>query len=139
MKSKLSVISLTLLIFLAVGCSSSGQFTSGNLTNVELSKKNYRIVATNVSGEASAGYLIGFSFGSGSNQSTFAVVRVEGKGLLYKEAVEKLWENFELEHGSPVGRQLALVNVRYDTDNLNLIVYTKPKVSIRADVVEFIE
>ena len=139
MKGFLLASSLTLLIFLVTGCSSSGQFSSMNLTNVELSKKNYRIVATNVSGESSAGYLIGLSFGSGSNQSTLALVRVEGKGLLYKEAVENLWENFELEHGSPVGRQLALVNVRYDTDNLNLIVYTKPKVSIRADVVEFIE
>ena len=139
MKDNLLVISLALLIFLATGCSSSGQFSSANLTNVELSENNYRIVATNVSGEAESAYLLGLSFGSGSNQATLALVRVEGKGLLYKEAVENLWENFEQEHGSPVGRQLALVNVRFDTDNLNLLVYTKPKVSIRADVVEFIE
>jgi hypothetical protein len=64
---------------------------------------------------------------------------VDGTGLLYKEAVENLWANFADEHGSPEGRRLALVNVRYDTDNLNLLVYTKPKVSIRADIVEFIE
>ncbi len=139
MKGSLQVMSLTLLIFLATGCSSSGQFSSMNLTNVELSENNYRIVATNVSGEATAGYLLGLSFGNGSNQATLALVRVEGEGLLYKEALENLWDNFEQEYGSPEGRQLALVNVRYDTDNLNLLVYTKPKVSIRADIVEFIE
>lgn len=139
MKGSLLVVSLTLLIFLATGCSSSGQFSSVNLTNVELSESNYRIVATSVSGEATAGYLLGISFGNGSNQATLALVRVEGEGLLYKEALENLWDNFEQEYGSPEGRQLALVNVRYDTDNLNLLVYTKPKVSIRADIVEFIE
>ena len=96
-------------------------------------------MATSVSGEATAGYLLGISFGNGSNQATLALVRVEGEGLLYKEALENLWDNFEQEYGSPEGRQLALVNVRYDTDNLNLLVYTKPKVSIRADIVEFIE
>ena len=139
MKSYLSVLSLAFLIIVAAGCSSSGQFPAANLTNVELSAQNYRIVATNVSGEAESGYLIGFSFGNGSSQSTLALVRVDGTGLLYKEAVENLWANFEEEHGSPEGRRLALVNVRYDTDNLNLLVYTKPRVSIRADIVEFIE
>jgi hypothetical protein len=29
------------------------------------------------------------------------------------------------------------VNVRFDSDPLNLFVVTRPKVSIRADVVEF--
>lgn len=139
MKGSLLVVSLTLLIFLATGCSSSGQFSSVNLTNVELSENNYRIVATSVSGEATAGYLLGISFGNGSNQATLALVRVKGEGLLYKEALENLWDNFEQEYGSPEGRKLALVNVRYDTDNLNLLVYTKPKISIRADIVEFIE
>jgi hypothetical protein len=30
-----------------------------------------------------------------------------------------------------------LVNLRYDTDALNLLFYTKPTVSIVADVIEF--
>jgi hypothetical protein len=57
--------------------------------------------------------------------------------MLYKEALENLWKNFETTNGSVEGRRLALVNVRYDADALNLFVYTQPKIVIRADVVEF--
>jgi len=90
--------------------------------------------------QRSAGYLIGFSVASGSNMNTFALARVEGEGLLFKAALEDFWSNFEKEHGSVEGRHLALVNVRYDSDALNVLgLYTKPKVSVRADVIEFAE
>ena len=36
-------------------------------------------------------------------------------------------------------RTLALVNIRFDSDALNLLVYTRPRISVRADVVEFID
>lgn len=69
--------------------------------------------------------------------STFAIARVEGSGMLYAEALEDLWENYESAHGPVSNQQLALTNVRYDTDILNLFVYTKVKITVRADVVEF--
>lgn len=129
-----AVISVTLLM----GCASSGRFQSVNMTNVELSEPNYRIVATNISGEASAGYLIGLSVASGGEMQTGALLRVKGEGLLYKEALEDLWKNFEAAHGSVAGRHLALINVRYDADAMNVLgLYTQPKISIRADVIEF--
>ena len=53
------------------------------------------------------------------------------------EALENLWKEYEEKHGSVIGKKLALVNVRYDSDALNLILYTKAKISIRADIVEF--
>lgn len=134
------VVPLTFIIAVTSGCATSGQFKSTHLTNVELSRKNFRVLATNVAGEATAGYLIGLSFGSGSDMSTFALIRVEGKGLLYKEALENLWKNFEDTHGRVAGRNLALVNVRYDASALNVLgLYTEPKVAVRADVVEFLE
>ena len=47
------------------GCATSGLFPSTHMTQVELSEGNYRIVATNVAGEADASYLIGVSFSKG--------------------------------------------------------------------------
>lgn len=48
-------------------------------------------------------------------------------------------ENFREKHGAPKGRQLALVNVRYDAEALNTIVYTHLDINVVADVVEFTE
>ncbi len=120
------------------GCAQTGVFGSASITTTELSDANFRIVATNVSGESEAGYLLGVSAPMGFTSTTVALARVQGTGLLYQEALADLWENFEREYGAVKGRTLALVNVRYDSDNLNLLLYTSAKVSIRADVVEFI-
>ncbi len=59
--------------------------------------------------------------------------------MLYKEALENLWKNYETANGPVEGKRLALINVRYDSDALNLIVYTQPKIIVRADIVEFTE
>jgi hypothetical protein len=112
-------------------------FTSANLTNVQLQQANYKIVAANISGTAEAGYLIGVSFGTGPMTNTMALVRVSGTGMLYKEALENLWKNYEDKYGKVEGDKLALINVRYDTDALNLFLYTSAKIYIRADVIRF--
>ena len=69
--------------------------------------------------------------------STIAVARVSGSGMIYGDALQNLWDNFADANGPVEGRNLALVNVRYDTDALNLILYTSPTVFVYADVVEF--
>jgi len=120
-----------------MSCSNNGMFLGMNQTNVELSKANYNLVATNLVGQSQAGYVFGFSLSLGSSTQTFAIGRVEGTGMLYKEALEDLWKNFEAQHGKIDGRKLALANVRYDSEALNLFVYTGVKVFVRADVVEF--
>ena len=73
------------------------------------------------------------------NKTTAEVLfRVEGDGLLYKEAVENLWAQFVAEHGAVENRRLALVNVQFDADASNYLgLYSKSIVSVRADVVEF--
>jgi hypothetical protein len=119
------------------GCVSTGLQSATNLTNVELNRGNYRIVARSVSGEARAGYILGFSFGLGISTQVFGVARVSGDKTLYKAAMDNLWKNYEARFGSAEGKKLALINQRYDFDALNLFVYTQPTVSIEADVIEF--
>ncbi len=124
--------------FLLTGCATSGIFNSANVTNVELSEGNYELVATNVSGHSSAGYLIGFSWAYRAEPRTLALLRVDGDEMLVNAAMEDLWASFGAEHGSPAGRKLALVNVRFDSDAANYLgLYTQQNVTIRADVVEF--
>ena len=137
MKTYLRISLCVLIAAMFAGCASTGMFTASNLTEVQLLKDNFIIVARNVSGEAEAGYIFGSSFSLGMMTNTVAVLRVSGTGMLYKEALEDLWKNYEAVHGSVEGKKLALVNVRYDADALNLFVYTRPKVMVRADVVEF--
>ena len=121
------------------GCTTSGAFLSLNNTQVNLQEANYRIAATNLTGESESAYVLGISYGSGLTANTIAIGRVEGTGMLYKEALEQLWNNYEEQYGSTEGKRLALANVRYDTDVLNLIIYTKVTLGIRADIVEFVD
>ena len=74
MKSKLLIYPIALIgALLLSGCASSGLFFSMNNTAVELSENNYEIVATNVSGEAEAGYILGLSFSAGAATNTLAL------------------------------------------------------------------
>lgn len=136
---RLYLLFVLLFAALTTGCASSGAFNTATVTNVELSEPNYEIVATNVAGRASAAYLLGLSGSYWRQLQTVALVRVKGTGMLYSEAVDNLWNNFQEKHGRVEGRDLALINVRYDTEALNLLVYTRPTVVVRADVVEFIQ
>jgi hypothetical protein len=138
MRKKL-FLSFALLVSLIIlsSCANNGMFVGLNQTSVELGEANYEIVASNVLGQSQAGYVLGFSAPLGAATNTFAVARVNGTGMLYKEALEDLWKNFEAEHGKIDGRKLALANLRYDSEALNLLVYTEVKVFIRADVIEF--
>lgn len=130
---------LTIGMVTFYGCSTTGAFISSNLTNVELSKANYEIVATNVTGASTSGYVLGFTYSYGVATTTIAIARVNGTGKLYQEAIENLWNNFRKNHGDIEGKKLALVNVRYDSDNKNFLVYTEATISVRADVVEFVQ
>jgi hypothetical protein len=121
------------------GCTSTGAFNTMNTTDVRLAESNYEIVATNVQGEAKAGYILGVSGSTARQLRTFAVARVSGSGQLYGDALQDLWTSYEQQNGAVTGTDLALVNVRYDVDALNLLLYTRPKVSVRADVVRFTE
>ena len=131
---------LLLLIGLSLvvcGCTTGGSFVALNLTNVELSDAETEIVARNIAGTSSAGYLFGFSYSTGNMANTLALVRVDGTATLYDSAIRDIWRNYEANYGPVEGKKLALVNIRYDADMLNLFVYTKTDLFIHADVVEF--
>ncbi|MCC7263983.1 MAG: hypothetical protein IT369_15835 [Candidatus Latescibacteria bacterium] len=137
MKRRISIALGILGLVTLGGCSQAGMFIAGNLTTVELSAPNYRVVAVGVSGEAKAGYLLGVSFSNGPQAGSLALARVAGTGQLYKEALANLWLDFEKTHGPVAGRRLALANIRYDADSRNLLFYTDTKLCVRADVIEF--
>lgn len=132
----LSVSLLTVALFLN-GCSSTGLTTSTHITNVQLTSPNFRVVATNVSGEASSNAVLGVSYGLGMATAQFALIPITKDRMLYKIAIKNLWTNFETANGAAANRKLALVNVRYDSEALNLFFYTKVTTVIVADVVEF--
>ncbi len=135
---KKSVILVVLVFAISLsGCYTGGSFLAQNVTNIELSRTNFDIIAKDVVGSAYADYLLGFSASTGAVSNTFALVRVGGTATLYNDAVNSLWRNFEENYGSAEGRNLVLANVRFDTDILNLIVFTKTTLYIHADVVEF--
>jgi len=137
MNRVLHFILIIAALLLMSGCFNAGIFPSANVTDVRLGSANYEIVAKNVAGESEAGYLFGLSFANGMNSGTLALVRVSGTGMIYQEALEKLWADYEGRHGPIEGKKLALVNVRYDADVVNAFIYTSTKISVRADVVEF--
>jgi len=137
MLKKSAVLVLLIHALSLAGCTTGGTFPAQNLTNIELSRDNFDIIAKDVAGSAHADYLLGVSSSTGNVSNTLALVRVGGTSTLYNDAVNDLWKNFEENYGSSEGKNLVLANVRYDTDILNLVVFTKTTLYIHADVVEF--
>ena len=76
MKHFMRLFGLSVVLTTLVGCASTGRFSSTNLTNVELSERNFQVIATNVYGEASADYLLGFSFAQGGETQTIALIPI---------------------------------------------------------------
>lgn len=159
---------LTLGLFVT-GCSSTGLLNSGHLTNVELGEKNYKVIATGVSGHSRIGTVYGLSLGVGIASSIQGLIPIGDPRLKaeykllskkpgisaeetnrlakvkrarfnpYEAALDDLWKNFEAQHGAAAGRALALTNVRFDNHNLNLIWYSHTRLTVTADVIEFVD
>lgn len=136
MRKYITVLALMGLVLLE-GCTSSGAFVATNRTSVNLQENNFTIVAANMSGEAESEYILGLSYSYGMMANTLAIARIQGSEMLYADALQNLWDSYEEEHGSIEGANLALANIRYDADIINALVYTKVKVMVRADVIEF--
>ena len=132
-------LSLVIMVTLSSNCANSGMFLASNVTSVELAEPNFKILAKNVSGESSVSYVLGISYSFGSMTESVGIIKAGGTGMLYTEAMNNLWTNIEAKIGGIKDRKIAFINVRYDSDMLNLLVYTKAKVFVRADVIEFVE
>lgn len=125
------------LAVLSTGCASSGLTASSHVTNVQLTNPNFHIVATSVSGEASSKGVLGVSVGFGMAASQMSIIPLTKDRMLYRAAMKDLWANFEKQNGPVANRRLALVNIRYDSECLNLFLFTRLTSNIVADVVEF--
>lgn len=116
----LLVLACFLLIFSSWGCTSSGSFPSTSATKVDLSRNNYRVVKANAVGESSGFKLFMF----------IPVVPTR-----YSEAMSDLHK----EAGVVEGKAQALVNVTQEESSLYLLLFSIPKLTVRADVIEFTE
>ena len=74
MKNIVALLAVVLALSFT-GCSQSGRFASTSLTQVVLSAPNYEIVATGVSGEARASYLIGVTVSTGPVTKSLSLKR----------------------------------------------------------------
>lgn len=131
------MLSAFAVVILMNSCASSGLTASSHVTNVQLTNANFKVIATNVTGEASAEAVLGVSYGVGIATTQLSLIPLTDERMLYKNAIKNLWADFETKNGPTANRRLALVNVRYDSEALNLLVYTKVTTAIVADVVEF--
>jgi len=125
------------VVILLTSCASAGLTASSHITNVQLTSPNFRVVATNVSGEATSRGVLGVSYGLGMASAQLAIIPLSKNRKLYQLAIKNFWSNFEATHGPVAGKRLALVNVRYDSESLNLVLFTKVTTVVVADVVEF--
>lgn len=138
MKNSKLIFTMIIAFFLLLsGCVSTGLTASSHRTDVQLSTGNYKIVATNISGEASSEALLGFSAGFGMASSQFAIIPISDNRALFQQAMRDMWSKFEATHGSPANRKLALINFRYDSESLNTFFYTQLTVTVVADIIEF--
>lgn len=139
MKKTITISALIIFIVSLSGCATGGAFTSNNVTNVELSRSNFNIVARDICGTATQGYLLGVCISQGSEVGIFGLVRIAGVDKLYDSAIKDLWKNYKEKYGDTEGKKLVLANIRQDTELLNTLVYAQAKYFITADVVEFAE
>ena len=112
----LSIIIISAFLFL-VGCTSIGMFPQSGQTKTELSQKNYQVIKPNARGVDSGFFLFGII---PFNTPTFA------------DAVGALQEGVPMK-----GRATALANVTQDISFGYYILFSIPKITISADVVEF--
>jgi len=120
MKRKYFII-CTLIFLLFIGCSTgTGRYPTRAGTQVDLSRKNYRMVKVNAIGVSYGFRLLGII--------PFASRR-------HTEAMSDLYEKAGLSDE----KAFALINVADEESTIYLILFSLPKLTVRADVIEFID
>ena len=89
-------------------------------TTVNLSRKNFKIVKANAVGRS-----VGFSF-----LGLFSL-----KSPCYEEAITQLYRSANVSEG----KSQALVNVMHEQTSTYFILFSLPKITVRADIIEFID
>ena len=87
-------------------------------TQVQLAGNNYRVLQTNIVAKSGGFKLLGI---------------ITIKSPSYVKAFSRLYAKAGIAEGQPQ----ALANVVYETVGMNLIIFSLPKLRVRADLVEF--
>ncbi len=87
-------------------------------TSVNLSKKNFKLIKANVSGQS-----VGFSL-----LGIFTLKSAE-----YEEAITQLYRSAGFSEGKPQ----VLANVMHQQTSTYFILFSLPKITVRADIIEF--
>lgn len=114
------LMAAAVLLGLLSGCTNVGHISESG-TSVSLAGNNYRLLKPGASGHSSGFRLLGII--------PFASPNYAGaKASLYKSVGQPL-----------TGKAVALANETEDRSTLYLILFSIPKITITADVVEFID
>lgn len=113
----LGVVCLVLIV-VSFGCTSSGTFPSTSSTSVDLSQKNYRVVKANAVGSSSGFKLFMF----------IPIVPTR-----YSTAMS----NLQKQAGIAEGTAQAMVNVTQEESSIYLLLFSIPKLTVRAEIIEF--
>lgn len=117
-----SIVMLVVGILFLVGCASTGEF-KGQSTGAAaaLTKKNYKVVKVGAKGESSGFRLLGII-------PFFSPTMSEAKEGLYSSVGTTL-----------EGKAIALVNQTEDRSSMYFILFSIPKITITADVIEYLD
>jgi hypothetical protein len=119
-KNRLAFIAACgVLSLLAMGCSSEGRFPQSSATQVSLAGNNYKIIKAGARGKSYGFALLGII-------PIVSPDMADAKQSLYQSVGETL-----------TGRSVALANQTEDRSSLYLILFSIPRFTITADVVEF--
>lgn len=119
-KHLVGIVALGVVSLLITGCASQGEFRGQSTgTQISLAGNNYKVIKAGATGQSSGFRLLGIIPLSSPNYG-------EAKAALYKSVGEPL-----------TGRSVALANQTEDRSSMYLILFSIPKVTITADVVEF--
>jgi len=116
-----NIFILVFLTFVLSACASgpAGDLRYSNQTRTDLTKNNYRVIDSNVRGESKGFNFLGF----------IPIVSPS-----YADAMGAIHDKIDME-----GKAAALANVAKDYSSVYLILFSIPKLTVTADVVEFLE
>jgi len=100
------------------GCAATGSFPHASTTNVSLTQDNYLVVKSNAIGTSSGFKLLGL---------------LPLSAPRYTSAMADLYTNASIREG----RASALTNVIQERSTTYLILFSVPRLTVRADVIEF--
>jgi uncharacterized protein DUF6567 len=109
-----------LVCLAAAGCTSVGSMPTSSQTQVDLARKNYKVVRANAIGKSHGFCLLGI---------------VPLSSPTYADAMTELYRDARVADGNAS----ALTNVSQEESSSYFVLFSVPALTVRADVVEFTE